>query len=86
MLRMRVHTTPSLPQLKGIPKQRGARRLFERLGRFSKKGVRCGAGKGEDEYVLRLNAFFLDARGGNIYFVPDTKSSNSLRTELFGEA
>lgn len=87
ILRMRMNTTPRVPLIERVPKQRRTRRFLEVLFRTTEKdaiGVwRRGGGlwEGQDEHVRGFDTFFLNARRCDVDFVPGYMD----RLEIDGE-
>jgi len=74
ILRMGMYARASVTECKCIPEERRASRLFEvQLGATEKDPIgmrrRFCLGIWQDEYVRRLDTFFLYAWRGDVYFV-----------------
>jgi len=85
---MSMDTAACIPYLKRIPEQRSTCRLFEvELGSAEKDAIgvrgRCvRLWVWEDEHVGRLDPFFLDARWGDVDFVPGSLCALGVRSVM----
>lgn len=84
VLRMSVYTGASVTDRKSIPEKRGACRLFQvQLGATKENPVgmwrRLCLGIRQDEYMRRLDALLLYARGSDVHLIATGNRSVRVR-------